>query len=58
MIRESQKEAQKRYEKKFERINCRFEKGTRERIKNTGCGSANKFIQAAVEEKLQKLENL
>lgn len=52
---EAQRRANAKYSEKFERINCRFNQGTIDRIKKTG-QSANAFINAAVEEKLEREE--
>lgn len=51
---EAQRKAIKKYGEKFERINCRFEPGTIERIGKTGM-SANAFINTAVDEKLDNM---
>lgn len=40
-----------KYEERFERVNCYFDKGTVERIKKLGY-SSNAFIMLAVAEKL------
>lgn len=53
---EAQRKAVYRYDDKFDRINCRLEKGVAERIKALGYKSANAFIVDAVMEKLQKEE--
>lgn len=50
----AQAKAIKKYSAKFERINCRFEKGTLDRIKQTGYTSANQFIIKAVNNELSK----
>lgn len=53
---EAQKRAIAKYERDtVERINCRLPKGTKKRIAATGY-TANAFILAAVEEKLEKME--
>lgn len=52
---EAQKRAIYKYDDKFERVNCRFEIGTKERIINAGY-SINSFIKLAVEEKLDREE--
>lgn len=46
-----------KYEEKFERVNCRFDKGTLERIKKLGY-SSNSFIRLAVAERLEREEKL
>lgn len=51
---EARRKANERYSNKFERINCRFEPGTIERIGKTGM-SANAFINTAVDEKLDNM---
>ncbi len=53
---EALKRAIKKYDEKFERVNCRFPIGTKDRIKDIGYTSINKFIIAAVEEKLEREE--
>lgn len=47
-----------RYDDKFERVNCRFAKGTKERIEKLGYKSANDFIKLAVAEKLEHDEKI
>lgn len=47
-----------KYDDKFERVNCRFAKGTRERIEKLGYKSANDFIKLAVAEKLEHDEKI
>lgn len=56
MATEAQRKAVYKYDDKFERVNCRFESGTKKRIKNAGYDSINKFIISAVMEKLEKEE--
>ena len=56
MATEAQKKAVYKYDDKFERVNCRFETGTKARIKKAGYNSINKFIISAVMEKLEKEE--
>lgn len=56
MATEAQKKAIYKYDDKFERVNCRFEAGTKQRIEKTGYKSINKFIVSAVMEKLEKEE--
>ncbi len=58
MATKAQREAIKRYDEKFERINCRFDPGTRKRIEDLGYKSANSFIIMAVEEKLAREEKI
>ena len=53
---EAQRRAVYNYDEKFERVNCRFAKGTKERIKKVGYDSINTFIVSAVMEKLDKEE--
>lgn len=55
---EAQAKAVKKYTDKFERINCRFEKGTLAKIKETGYSSANKFIIDAVNSALTSTPKL
>ena len=45
------------YDDKFERINCRFEVGTKDRISKLGY-TANNFIKLAVAEKLEREERI
>lgn len=47
-----------RYDDKFERVNCRFAKGTKDRIEKLGYKSANDFIKLAVAEKLEHDEKI
>lgn len=54
---ESQRKAVYTYDEKFERINCRLAKGTKERIKALKY-SANDFIKLAVAEKLEREEKI
>lgn len=46
------------YDDVFERVNCRFAKGTKERIKKVGYKSINDFIKLAVAEKLEHDEKI
>jgi hypothetical protein len=55
---ESQRKAVYKYDDKFERVNCRFAKGTKERIEKLGYKSANDFIKLAVAEKLEHDEKI
>lgn len=52
------KRAIKKYDEKFERVNCRFPTGTKDKIKEMGYTSINKFIIAAVEEKLERYHHM
>lgn len=54
---ESQRKAIYNYDEKFERINCRLAKGTKDRIKALKY-SANDFIKLAVAEKLEREEKI
>lgn len=54
---EARRKANYRYEDKFERVNCRFTKGTKDRIKALKY-SANDFIKLAVAEKLEREEKI
>ena len=56
MTSDAQRKAVKKYDSGFERVNCRFQEGTKERIKKAGYNSINKFIISAVMEKLEKEE--
>lgn len=47
-----------KYDEKFERVNCRFLAGTKERIKKLGYKSVNDFIKLAVAEKLEHDEKI
>lgn len=51
---EAQRKAVYKYDDKFERINCRFEIGTKEAITKAGYKSVNNFIKLAVAEKLER----
>lgn len=55
-VKDAQRKAVYKYDEKFERVNCRFNKGTKERIKNVGYKSINTFIISAVMEKLEREE--
>lgn len=52
---EAQRRAVANYQDKVDRVNCRFPKGTKERIEDTG-SSINAFIIQAVDEKLARVE--
>lgn len=54
---EAQRKAIYKYDDKFERINCRLAKGTKERMKALKY-SANDFIKLAVAEKLEREEKI
>ncbi len=54
---EAQRRAVYKYDDKFERVNCRFKKGTKERITKLGYKSVNDFIKLSVMERLEKEEN-
>lgn len=54
---EAQRKAIYKYDDKFERVNCRFPKGTFDRIEQFDYKSMNAFIVQAVMEKLEKEEN-
>ena len=54
---EARRKANYKYDDKFERINCRFAKGTKDRIKALKY-SANDFIKLAVAEKLEREEKI
>ncbi len=56
MATEAQRKAVYKYDDKFERVNCRFQKGTKDRIEKVGYNSVNSFIVSAVMEKLEKEE--
>ena len=46
-----------KYDDKFERVNCRFDVGTKQRIKKLGY-TVNNFIRLAVAEKLEHDEKV
>jgi hypothetical protein len=54
---DAQRRANYKYDDKFERVNCRFEVGTKKRIEKLGY-SANNFIKLAVAEKLERDEKI
>ena len=54
----AQRKAIYKYDDKFERVNCRFPVGTKQRIKKAGYSSVNQFIIQAVVEKLEKIEKI
>lgn len=56
MATEAQRKAVYKYDDKFERVNCRLQKGTKDRIEKVGYNSVNAFIVSAVMEKLEKEE--
>ena len=47
-----------KYDDKFERVNCRLAKGTKERINKLGYKSVNDFIKLSVMERLEKEEKI
>lgn len=51
------KQAIRKYDDKMERVNCRFEPGTKDRISKLGY-TANNFIKLAVAEKLEREERI
>lgn len=55
---EQRRKAVYKYDKKFERVNCRFEKGTKERIEALKAESIARFIQYAVYKELDERERL
>jgi hypothetical protein len=54
---EAKRKAIYKYDDKWERVNCRFEVGTKERIEKLGY-SANNFIKLAIAEKLDREEKI
>lgn len=54
---EAKRKAIYKYDDKFERVNCRFTKGTKDRIKALKY-SVNDFIKLAVAEKLEREERI
>lgn len=55
---DAQRKAIYKYDEKFERVNCRFEKGTKERIMQLGYKSVNDFIKLAVIGKIEQEEKI
>ena len=55
---EARRKAVYKYDTKFERVNCRFIKGTKSRIEKLGYKSINDFIKLAVAEKLDHDEKI
>lgn len=55
---DAQRKAVYKYDKNFERVNCRFETGTKKRIEKVGYSSINNFIKLAVAEKLEREEKI
>ena len=55
---EAKRRAIYKYDDKFERVNCRFAVGTKERIQKAGYKSVNDFIKLAVMEKLEPDEKI
>lgn len=55
---EAQRKAIYKYDEQFERVNCRFEAGTKKRIEKAGYSSINNFIKLAVAEKLEREEKI
>ena len=54
---EARRKANYKYDDKYERVNCRLAKGTKDRIKALKY-SANDFIKLAVVEKLEREEKI
>jgi hypothetical protein len=55
---DAQKRATYNYNNKHDRINCNFEAGTIDRIKNVGYSNLQLFIRQAVYKQLVELESL
>ena len=55
---EAKRRAIYKYDDKFERVNCRFAVGTKERIQKAGYKSVNDFIKLAGMEKLEHDEKI
>ena len=55
---DAQRKAIYKYDEQFERVNCRFESGTKKRIEKAGYSSINNFIKLAVAEKLEREEKI
>lgn len=56
--KQRRKEIVKKYESKFDRINCRLIAGTIKRIESLGYSSVNNFICLSVYEKLEREESI
>ena len=56
--KEQRRKAVYNYDQNFERVNCRFEKGTKERIESLKAESIARFIQYAVYKELEEREKL
>lgn len=54
----AQRNAVKRYDEKWERVNCRFKIGTKDSIQKAGYKSIQDFIKLAVSEKLEREKNI
>lgn len=54
---EAQRRAVYKYDNTHERVNCRFDVGTKERVKRLGY-KVNNFIKLAVAEKLEREEKI
>lgn len=52
---EAQRRAVANYQEKVDRVNCRFPKGTKQRIEATG-STINAFIIMSVEKELERIE--
>lgn len=55
---DAQRKAIYKYDEQFERVNCRFEAGTKKSIEKAGYSSINNFIKLAVAEKLEREEKI
>ena len=55
---DAKRKAVYKYDDKFERINCRLAKGTKDRINKLGYKSVNDFIKLSVMERLEKEEKI
>lgn len=55
---DAKRKAVYKYDDKFERVNCRFAKGTKDRINKLGYKSVNDFIKLSVMERLEKEEKI
>ena len=55
---DAQRKAIYKYDEQFERVNCRFEAGTKKRIERAGYSSINNFIKLDVVEKLEREEKI
>ena len=55
---EAKRRAIAKYDRSFDRVNCRFKKGTLDQIKSLGHKSVNDFVKIAVAEKIEKEKSI